>query len=148
MVHYDEFDEQLSKCPIKKITTIQDIEQIRNYYFSIIDKYNLGYKYTNIIYNLDNALLIIYCNRNTLFNLKFITKLDSMDEICLDYNKYCYYNITDFDELMQDYKNFKNFNDTSFLESNNGNEDDWYKKDKHLKDRRICPFQGDVAPYV
>lgn len=132
MVLYTELDDEFDKCPIKEITSIQDIEIIRDFYFTIIDKFDMGYNCIQIyrsigrsVEDINNALLI-NCNRNEIFNLKFITK-------CIDYNKYCYYNITDFDKLMNDYENFINNNDTSFLEYwNEGNQEDSDRYDEHI----------------
>lgn len=139
MIDYIEFDQELSKCPITTINTIQDVEKIRDFYFTIIDQFNLGHNALNITSCLDKDVsLIINCDRNRIFNIKLITKLDNHDKVDLDYNKYCYYNISNFNELINDYKSFINNNDTSFLEYwSQGNQDDSDRYDKHIKDRNI-----------
>lgn len=129
---YTDFDKELDNCHINinTINTIQDLEIIRDVHFSIFDKYNLGYTSVNIcLYEKNNPFhkLILNCDRNTIFYIKYVTKLDDMDDLCLDYNKYCFYNIDDFDQFKKDYKNFVENNDTSFLEY-------WYKGDKNDSD--------------
>lgn len=139
MVLVDEFYEQLSKCPIKKINTIKDIENIRDFYFTIFDKYELDYINVNIIFNLDkDSALLIHCNRQNVLYLQFITKLDNMIELDLEYNKYCYYNISDIDEFKLNYNNYKNNNDSLFLDYwTEGNNLDLRYFDKHIKNRKI-----------
>lgn len=149
MVGYIEFNQALSKCPINQINTIQDVEKMRDFYFTITDKYNLGYNDLSITSCLDKDVsLIINCNRNRIFNIKLITKLDSHDKLDLDYNKYCYYNISNFNEFINDYKKFINNNDTSFLEYwSEGNQDDSNRYEKHIKDRNII-FGSEQTLYI
>lgn len=61
-----------------------------------------------------------------------------MDYLCLDYNKYCYYNIYDIDNFINDYNSFIDNNNHSFFECwNNGRQDDYDRYKKHIKDRNI-----------
>lgn len=149
MFLHTDLNKELQDCPITQFDTIQDIEIIRDFYFTIIDKYNFGYKALNMcLCYTKNTEIIINCDRNTLFNIKFITKLNEMDNLCLSYNKYCYYNIFEFDQFKKDYKNFFDNNDTSFLENwYEGNDLDANKLNKHITNKNI-KWASDVAPYM
>lgn len=71
-----------------------------------------------------------------------------MDNLGLSYNKYCYYNISDFDQFKKEYKNFFDNNDTSFLENwYKGSYDDGNKLNKHIKNKNI-KWASEMAPYM
>ena len=131
------FDKELAKCPIKTLETIHDLVATRDYYFNVIDKFNLGYTRVNMCLPLSkDSSLMVSCDKTTIYTLKFITKFDNDEELCGDYNKYCYFN--DFDTFKEFYNKFQENGTCSSLESwNQGNEDDELRYNHHIKSRNI-----------
>ena len=140
MVLIEEFNNELAKCPTKVINTIKDIEDIRTFYFNVSDKYNLGYTSICTTFRMEKqSTLLFSCTKNKIFYLKFIINLDDADDYPdIDYNRYCYYNLTNFDIFIKNYNDYLNHNDTSFLVSwIRGDDNDLNIYEQHLKYKNI-----------